>query len=262
LSAGAQILGYELRNLFRSRWVVIYGVLFLLLTDALFRFGGSGDRVLLSLTNVVLLLIPLVAIVFGTMHLYHAREFIQLMLAQPVPRLALFAGLYGGLAVPLATAFVAGVGVPFVLHGGLASGAGGMGLLLVAGVLLTLVFTALAFLIALRFQDRATGLGAAIVLWLGIAVIYDGLVLLAVALLGDWPLERPLLAATFLNPVDLGRVLLVLRFDLSALSGYTGAVFARFFGSGSGLGLAVGALALWAALPLIWGGRRFARKDF
>ncbi len=94
------------------------------------------------------------------------------------------------------------------------------------------------------------------------AVLYDGVVLLGIALFGDWPLERAVLAATFLNPVDLGRVLLLLRFDLSALSGYTGAVFARFFAGGTGLLLSVAGLALWAALPLAWGARRFARKDF
>ena len=255
-------MGYELRNLFRSRWVVIYTLLYLLLTDALFRFGGSGDRVLLSLTNVVLLLIPLVSIVFGTMHLYHSREFIELLLAQPVARGALFAGLYGGLALPLAAGFAVGVGIPFALHGGLASDPGRLAVLVLVGVLLTLVFTAAAFLISLWFQDRAAGLGAAIVLWLATAVLYDGLLLLGIAVLGDWPLERPVLIATLLNPVDLGRVLLILRFDLSALSGYTGAVFARFFGSGLGSGVAIGVLLLWATLPLALGAWRFRQKDF
>ncbi len=260
MRTAARILGYELRNLFRSRWVLVYGALFLVLTDALFRFGGSGDRVLLSLTNVVLLLIPLVSIVLGTMHLYHAREFVELMLAQPVSRGALFTGLYAGLALPLAACFVIGVGAPFLWHGAAATPA--VAVLLAAGILLTLVFTAVAFLVALRFQDRAVGLGVAIVVWLVAAVLYDGVVLLGIALFGDWPLERAVLAATFLNPVDLGRVLLLLRFDLSALSGYTGAVFARFFAGGTGLLLSVAGLALWAALPLAWGARRFARKDF
>jgi Cu-processing system permease protein len=257
-----QLLGYELRNVVRNRWLIIYALLFLALTDALFRFGGSGSRVILSLTNVVLALIPLVSIVFGTMYLYNAREFIELMLAQPVGRGPLFAGLYGGLALPLALSFVVGVGLPFVYFGAIAGQAAGFLALVGTGVLLTLVFTALAFLVSLRFHDRAMGLGAAILVWLSAAVLYDGALLLAIALLRDYPLETPVLAASLLNPVDLGRVLLLLQFDLSALMGYTGAVFERFFGSRTGTLVALGALGLWTAVPLMVGLRWFRRKDW
>jgi hypothetical protein len=37
-----------------------------------------------------------------------------------------------------------------------------------------------------------------------------------------------------LNPIDLGRILFLMKFDIAALMGYTGAVFQRFFGSGLG----------------------------
>lgn len=262
MKTALRLLGSELRNVARSRWLLVYALLFLVLTDALFRFGGSGSRVVLSLANVVLALIPLVSIVFGTMSLYHAREFIELMLAQPVGRRSLFAGLYGGLALPLAAAFLVGVGLPFMWHGGLAERAGPFLVLLGTGVLLTFVFTALAFLVALRFQDRASGLGAAIVVWLFAAVLYDGLILVGVAAFRDYPLETPVLIATVLNPVDLARVLLLLQFDLSALAGYTGAVFERFFGGVTGSALSAAALLLWAIGPLWLGSRRFAKKDF
>ena len=262
MSAAARLLRYQLRDVIRSRWLVVYALLFLVLTDALFRFGGSGSRVILSLTNVVLALIPLVSIVFGTMYLYNAREFIELMLTQPVGRRSLFAGLYGGLALPLSAAFAVGVGVPFAIHGGIVGQAAGFAMLVGSGVLLTLVFTALAVLVALRFQDRAMGLGAAILIWLFAAVLYDGLLLLLVAWFRDYPLESPVLIATLLNPVDLGRVLLLLQFDLSALLGYTGAVFERFFGSGTGTWVSLAALSLWVMVPLAGGLRMFRRKDW
>jgi len=258
----ARLLRYELRNVMRSRWLIGYALLFVLLTDALFRFGGSGSRVILSLTNVVLALIPLVSVVFGTMYVYQAREFIELMLAQPVSRRSLFAGLYGGLVLPLAAAFALGVGLPFVLHGGVAGQGAGFAILLGSGVLLTLVFTGLALLVALRIQDRAMGLGVAILLWLSAAILYDGLVLLLVAWFRDYPLETPVLVATLLNPVDLGRVLLLLQFDMSALLGYTGAVFERFFGSGTGTIVSLAALGLWVLAPLAAALRQFKRKDW
>jgi len=256
-----KILRYQLRDIIRGRWIVVYTLVFLLMTDVLFRFGGSGDRVVLSLMNVVLLLVPLVSIIFGTMYLYHAREFIVMLLAQPVDRTSLFLGLYGGMAIPLAGSFVVGVGLPFLWHAG--SGIGtALGVLLLTGVLLTCAFTAVAFLVAVLFEDRAKGFGAAVLVWLLAAVVYDGVVLLVVTTLWRYPLERPLLALTMLNPIDLGRVLLLLQFDIAALMGYTGAVFSRFFGSALGKGLALSALVAWSALPFLAGLHRFRMKDF
>jgi len=259
----AKILRFQLHDLGRSRWVLGYTLLLLALTEALLRLGGGGPRATLSLMNVVLTVVPLVSIVFGTMYLYGAREFIELLLAQPVGRRALFAGLYGGLALPLAGAFLLGVGLPFLWTASSdGSGAGPVALLLGCGVLLTLIFTALAFLVSLLVVDRARGLGVAIVLWLCATALYDAVLVFAATTLADYPLELPLLGLTLLNPVDLGRVLLLLRFDIAALMGYTGAVFERFFGSVLGLGITAGALALWCAVPLLLGARRFVRKDF
>ncbi len=64
------------------------------------------------------------------------------------------------------------------------------------------------------------------------------------------------------NPVDLGRVLLLLQFDLGALAGYTGAVFERFFGTVQGSLWSAAALSLWVAVPFASSLRQFARKDF
>jgi Cu-processing system permease protein len=65
-----------------------------------------------------------------------------------------------------------------------------------------------------------------------------------------------------LNPVDLGRVLLLLQFDLAALSGYTGAVFERFFSGSTAFLVASTALLLWILIPLGLGLRRFERRDW
>jgi Cu-processing system permease protein len=260
-AAMARVARYQMRDVARSRWLIAYALFFLVLTDALFRFGGGGSRTLLSLVDIVLFIVPLVTIVFGTMYLYNAREFVELILAQPVRRRAVFGGLYAGLVGPLVAGFVAGVGIPFALHG--ASGASGT-LLAVLGIgtLLTLVFGAVALLIAVLADDRLKGLGLAIGVWLLSAVVYDGLVLLLVSIFADYPLERPMLGAMLANPVDLARVLLLLRFDVAALLGYTGAVFQQFFGGARGAAIAVAALIVWAVAPLAFAARAFARKDF
>jgi Cu-processing system permease protein len=263
MSATLKVLKYELEDVRRSRGVLAYSLVLLALTEGLLRFGGNGPQAMLSLLNLVLLLAPLVSLVFGTMYLYGARDFTELLLAQPVHRGALFRGLYLGLSLPLAAGLVLGIGAPFLWHMSVdRASLGAFVALLGTGVLLTFTFTAVASLIAVVIDDRARGLGAAIVAWLLAAVVYDGLILMVVTVFADYPLERPLLGVTLLNPVDLGRVLLLLRFDTAALMGYTGAVFERFFGTVWGTAIAVGALLAWTALPILLSLRRFQTKDF
>lgn len=258
-----KIARYQLQDVLRSRWIVFYGLFFLILTDALFRFGGAGERVLLSLMNVVLIAVPLVATVLGAMYVYGSREFTELLLSQPVRRRSLFAGLFLGLALPLSLAFLLGVGLPFAYHGAFATGEiGAVALLVGTGILLTWVFTSLAFLVAIRNEDRIKGLGLALGIWVFFTVIFDGIILLVIHLFAAYPLEYPVIALSVLNPVDLGRILLTLNFDISALMGFTGAVFQKFFGSGVGQFMTATALIGWIAMPLFFSMRGFERKNF
>jgi Cu-processing system permease protein len=259
-----KIARYQLRDMFRSRWVLVYGLFFLAVTDGLFRFGGTGERVVLSLTNVVLGVVPLVAIVLGAMYLYSAREAVELLLSQPVRRGDLYRGLYLGLLIPLCSALVLGIGLPFLYHGAVfaESGFGALPLLLGVAVLLTMVFVALAFAVALSTEDRVKGLGLSLVLWMFFSVIYGGFTLLFVEAFSAYPMQRVVIVLSMLNPVDLGRILLLLNLDVSAMMGFTGAVFERFFGSGTGQAVTLGALAAWAAIPFLFGHRAFARKNF
>lgn len=258
------ILKYQWKDLIRGKWIIGYGIIYLLMSDAMIRFGGSGPKAMLSMANIMLLLIPLVGMIYGALYLYQSREFTELLLAQPIDRKTLFRGLFGGLAFPLATAFTVGLGIPMVYTGMMfSSNIDSIILLLVLGNVLTLLFTALGFWFGLKFfEDRIKGLGFALVCWLFLAVIYDGLVLLAIFLLGDYPIEEPMLIMTMLNPIDLARIAVLLKFDISALMGYTGAVFNRFFGSFLGIGVSGACLLLWLGIPLWRSSQLFQKKDF
>jgi len=259
-----KILEYEWKDLFRGKWIIGYGLIYLLLTDALIRFGGSGPKALLSLTNVMLLFIPLISMVYGVLYLYQAREFVELLLAQPLDRKSLFWGLYGGLSIPLILSYVVGAAIPLGSHGILLSADAGSALMVLGlGAALTLIFIGLGFLLGLSFyEDRIKGLGFSLVIWLFLAVLYDGFILFIVYILGDYPLEKPILAISMLNPIDLARIIVLLKFEVSALMGYTGAVFNRFFGSWVGMAVAFGFILLWLAIPLWRGVKVFAKKDF
>jgi Cu-processing system permease protein len=252
---------YQARDVARSRWLAAYALFFFASAEALIRFQAGDARALLSLANIVLYLVPLVTVVFGTVYVYGSREFTELLLAQPVKRGSLFAGLYLGLTAPLVIALIGGVGLPFLMHG--VQGHGAMlASLLGTGAALTMTFTALAFCIASWCEDRLRGMSVAIAVWMLAAILYDGIVLMVVAALADYPVERPILALTLANPIDLARVALLLQLDVSALMGYTGAVFQQFLGSFVGTLIAATALLLWIAAPVTVGMRAFERRDF
>lgn len=257
-----RIARYGFRDVARGRWILVYGLALFALAQALIVFEGDVTRAAAGLVNPVLLVTPLVGLLFGTLYLYGARDFNRMLLAQPVGRLELFNGLYAGVALPLVGAAVLGLGLPLVV-GAISRGAvidGTIRLLLVVTAL-TLVSLSLAFLVAVTIRDRAAGMGVAVLLWLGLTIVYDGLFATAAVTLPHVLVEKPALVATLLNPVDTARILLLMEFDAAALMGYTGAVFRSFFG-GSGGRLAAGsALAAWVLIPFLLARRRFRHAD-
>ena len=80
-------------------------------------------------------------------------------------------------------------------------------------------------------------------------------------LFSDYPLEKPMIALSMLNPVDLSRILILLKLDISALMGYTGAVFSDFFGSARGMLFSGLVLFVWAIVPVWLSMKKFQRKD-
>jgi hypothetical protein len=88
------------------------------------------------------------------------------------------------------------------------------------------------------------------------------LVLMSLILFEEYPLDSFSLFATMLNPIDLSRTLILLKLDISALLGYTGAVFKSFFGTKLGYMVSMALLLTWVILP-IWRLVSIAKKkDF
>jgi Cu-processing system permease protein len=110
-------------------------------------------------------------------------------------------------------------------------------------------------------RDKAKGIGFAILLWLYFSLIFDAIVLFILFQFQDYPLEKPMIAFTFLNPIDLSRIQILLKMDIAALMGYTGAVFKDFFGTTSGIIITTLVLLVWVFLP-VWGSMiKFKKKD-
>lgn len=252
-----KISKYVVYDILRNKIVLAYTVFLFLISMSLFQMEENSSKAILSLLNIVLIVVPLVSMVFSTIHWYNSYEFIELMLTQPISRRKVILSEYGGISSSLVMAFLIGVGIPVLINSGDATG---MALILV-GSLLTMVFTSIAFFASVKSKDKARGIGAALLLWFYFALIYDGLVLLILFSFSDYPLEKITLALSSFNPIDLGRIYLMLQMDVSALMGYTGATFKEFFGSGSGLLYTLGIMLAWIAVPLMLAVRSFNRKD-
>lgn len=250
------------RDVVRSRWLLGLGIFLAAAGDLLLRFG-EGATARASLMDIVLVATPLAALVIGTIQVHNAREITELLLAQPVTRTRLFLRLFLGTVAPLAVVLSLGLILPFLWHGRVTvAELPHLAALVAATLLLTAIGTALAFVIALRTDDRVRALGIACLIWLAAAVLWDGIVLLLTLMYADRPIEWAVLVLLALNPLDLVRVVLLLGTDGAALFGYTGAVLEHVLGTGTGRIALMSVLLLWFALPLGAAARTFTSKDF
>ncbi|MGC1204311.1 MAG: ABC transporter permease [Flavobacteriaceae bacterium] len=258
-----KILKYSFFDLMRSRWSYVYFAFYLLLGIVLLFLNNDLSKAVITLMNVIIVLVPLIGTIFGVMYYYNSKEFTELLLAQPLKRSSIFLGQYLGVALSLSMSLILGLGIPFVFYGLFESSAiWDFSLLLITGTFLTLIFTALAFNIALSNENKIKGFGYAILLWLFLAIIYDGIFLVTLIMFEDYPLDKLSLVGTMLNPIDLSRTLILLKLDISALLGYTGAVFKKFFGTNFGLIISFTMLIVWVVLPVLRITLKAKKKDF
>jgi Cu-processing system permease protein len=206
---------------------------------------------------VILIIVPLVSIIFSTIYVYNSSEFLELLVSQPLKRRTIWLSLFTGLAASLAIAFFIGAGIPILLYAATTTGI----MMMVIGILLSVIFVSIAALASVTTRDKAKGIGKSILLWLYFSLLFDGLVLFFLFQFAEYPLEKAMIAVSTLNPIDLGRILILLQMDISALMGYTGAIFREFFGTGTGIIAAFIILLLWMILPLIISLRKFNTKD-
>jgi Cu-processing system permease protein len=245
-----KILRYSFYDLIRSRWSYIYFLFYLLLGFVLLFLNSNLSKAIITLMNVIIVLTPMIGTIFGVMYFYSSREFTELLLSQPLKRSTLFIGQYLGIATSLSLSLLAGLGIPFLIYGVSQSGEiWNFGMLLITGVFLTFIFVSLAINISLLNENKIKGFGYAILMWLFLAVIYDGIFMISLVMFDDYPLDQFTLIASMLNPIDLSRILILLKLDISALLGYTGAVFNRFFGTGLGSFVSLSVLIIWTVLP-------------
>jgi len=252
-----KIIKYVIVDILRNKIVLGYTIFLLAISMSAFNLEDNVAKGLLSLLNIILIIVPLVSVIFSTIYIYNSTEFIELLVSQPLRRKQLWGSLFTGLAGSLSFSFLIGAGLPILFYA-----PGKIGFVMTTmGMLLTIIFVAIAMLAAVMTRDKAKGIGISIFLWLYFALLFDGLILFILFQFQDYPLEKFMVIASSLNPIDLARILVLLKMDISALMGVTGAVFRDYFGSQSGLLIALGILFLWVFFIFWLSLRKFNRKD-
>lgn len=255
-----KIAKFQIQNVFRSLWLIIYAIGLFLITTLIIFFTSDSSKVAVSLLSIVLILNPLISILFGGIYVYNSQEFIRLVLTQPIERSSLFFGLFLGLLVPFVLVSLIGMGVPLFL-----SGIVDIPLsldILAMGILVQSIFVSLGIFVTVSFPDKPLGLGIAFLVWLGLCWIYDGLILFISFAFQDYPLEKFLLFLIILNPIDLARITILTKLDTAAMLGVTGAIFKAFLEGSIGNFIAFLMISFWIFLPLFFSYRKFIKKDF
>ncbi len=265
---------YELLLAIRSRWLQTFAVVFATLTLAVaasgyILSGGHGvqdfARTAVSLVQIVLLLVPLSALVFGGLALTSERGAAELLYSQPVSRGAVLAGRVLGVWLALAAAELLGFGMAGLVvrsQAGL-DGLGRYVALVAAALVLTAVFLSVAALLASANTGRRTRvLASALVVWFVAVVLFDVAVLGVASLLRSGSASRLLIWATLVNPVDAARTGALLAIEGTAAFGAASLALLRFTGGVQMAAVYVAAsLVLWLALPLALAMRRVTRAD-
>ena len=252
-----KILKYVIIDILRNKIVLAYTIFLLALSLSIFNLEDSSTKGILSLLNIVLIIVPMVSILFATIYVYNSAEFLELLVSQPLKRKTIWLSMFGGLSFSLVVSFFVGIGIPVLLYELSPTGI----TLILSGMLLTIIFVAIAMFASVKIRDKARGIGAVILLWLYFSLLFDGIVLFILFQFADYPLEKPMVAITAFNPIGLSRILVLLKMDISAMMGYTGAVFKDFFGTAVGMGMSLAVLLLWIAIPGWLSVRKFNRKD-
>ena len=252
-----RIIKIILLDILKSKIVVAYTFILAVLCWSSFALEDNSSKGILTVLIVILFTVPLVSILFATIYLYNSSEFIELLLSQPIRRRKIWLSLFFGVSTSMVLAFFVGAGIPLLVNS-----TNSVGFMMIAiGCLISIVFVALAFLSSILTRVKAKGIGIAIMTWLYFALLFDGIVLFLLFQFSDYPIENMMVGITALSPIDLARIQILLHLDVSAMMGYTGAIFKDFFGTTIGLIISFLLLCLWVIVPFSISLRKFKYKE-
>jgi Cu-processing system permease protein len=257
----------------RNRWTLVFAAVFGVLVLAISYFGmvTGGNvgfqgfaRTSASLLNMVLYIVPLVALVMGTHSFTSETSASELLFSQPVTRGEILLGKFLGLFASIFIATLIGFGLAGIIIAAKAGteGAWRYPAFVLFSLLLALIFLSLSALISAICQLKAKALGVALFAWFFFVLFYDLLVIGGTLLFKEHTANSLIFGSLFGNPVDMVRVASLMTLNGKDTFGAGGAALLRFLG-GENLSLVVLviALSLWVVVPLIAAQRLLKHQD-
>lgn len=257
----------------RNRWTLVFAAVFGVLVLAISYFGlvTGGNvgfqgfaRTSASLLNLVLYIVPLVALVMGTHSFTSQTSSSELLFSQPVTRGEILLGKFLGLFASIFIATLIGFGLAGII---IAAKAGTEGAwryppFVLFSLLLALIFLSLSALISAICQLKDKALGVALFAWFFFVLFYDLLVIGGTLLFKEHTANSLIFGSLFGNPVDMVRVASLMTLNGKDTFGAGGAALLRFLGGEYlSLGVLIIALSFWVVAPLIAAQRLLKHQD-
>lgn len=263
----------ELRDALHNRWFLLYTLAFSGLSLGLSALAMSGSgmtgfagfgRTAASLVNLVLLIVPLMALTVGAQSLAgeQERKTMAYLLSQPVTRLEVYAGKYLGLTLSLFASLLAGFGLSglaLALNGSGAADPWGYVVLVALAFVLSLVMLSVGFLISALTRRAGVAVGIGLFLWLTFVFLGD------LGMMGTAVAMRMPIASLFwmalANPLQLFKMSAILNINATLdVLGPAGIYAMQEYGKALPL-ILLGVMALWVVLPALAAFVRFARRN-
>ncbi|NNU97279.1 ABC transporter permease [Anoxybacillus sp. EFIL] len=249
---------YQWMMMIRSKWLMSFAILFAILSSTVIassghEIAGVFTRSTAALLNLSLLLVPLVALLAGSLFIAGEKEDgrLSLILTYPISPRSLTFGLYAGSCISLWTVIAFGYGSASVVlftTGGTWSTFFFLSFALT--IVLTSIFLAIALFIGLVASNRLQALGVSLFIWAFFVLFYEFLTL---ALLSLVPKQFTILLfglSVICNPVELMRVWTITAMKSSALFGPQLYEWSKWAESTSGQLSFVAIACVWIIVPL------------
>lgn len=258
------LLKKEINDSLNNRWFLLYAVVFsglaLLLSWLSLSSGGIGysgfasfGRTAASLINLVLLIVPLMALTVGAGSLAGEQErgTLHFLLSQPLNRAEVLLGKYLGLAAALLGALALGFGLSglVIASQGGHTNAADYGLLALLAFVLALGMLSTGFLVGVLVRKTAMATSVALFLWL-IFVFVGDLGLMGTTLAFKLPISA-LFHLALANPLQVFKMSALVNINATLDVLGPAGIYAMQTYRDSLDWLFVGALMGWVLLPLL-----------
>jgi Cu-processing system permease protein len=263
----------ESRINIRNKWTLIFALVFGALALAISYFGlitaavvgfQGFTRTCASLLNLVLYLIPIVALTMATLGFTGEANASELLFSQPVTRTEILLGKLLGLSVSVAAATLGGFGLAGLL---IASRVGPEGLtryiaFVGLAILLEIAFLSLGAMVTILTGKKSKAFGFSLFVWFFFVLFYDLIVIGFAFVFKERTANVLVFLSVFGNPVDIVRVSSLTTLNGPAIFGAAGAALMKFLGGAetANVVLILG-LILWIAGPILVSIRALRRQD-